>query len=194
MARYDSEHKDATRRRIVETAGRRIKQDGIDGSGIKTLMADAGLTNGAFYAHFASKDDLVARIVAAQLDGQLGAVDQLPPGLAGLEQWLRSYLSTAHREATAEGCPSAALLDEIVRAPLVTRQAYTVGLLAIVDALAAHAAPELIAPTRAQLLSINALLFGTLQLARALTDEALADALLEQGLRDALVLLDRLRA
>ena len=48
MVRYGKEHKQATRRRILETAGRRFKRDGIDGSGIATLMADAGLTNGAF--------------------------------------------------------------------------------------------------------------------------------------------------
>ncbi|WP_405478304.1 TetR/AcrR family transcriptional regulator [Streptomyces canus] len=52
---------------MIETAGHRFKQDGIDGSGISTLMADAGLTNGAFYAHFASKDDLVANVVAHEL-------------------------------------------------------------------------------------------------------------------------------
>ena len=51
--RYGTEHKQATRQRIIETAGRRLKRDGIDGSGVATLMADAGLTNGAFYAHFA---------------------------------------------------------------------------------------------------------------------------------------------
>ena len=56
MARYGTEHKQATRQRIIETAGRRLKRDGIDGSGVATLMADAGLTNGAFYAHFPSKD------------------------------------------------------------------------------------------------------------------------------------------
>ena len=70
MARYGKEHKEATRRRIIEAAGRRFKRDGIDGSGITTLMADAGLTNGAFYAHFESKDDLVATTVADQLREQ----------------------------------------------------------------------------------------------------------------------------
>ena len=60
VARYGKEHKQGTRRRIIDAAGRRLKRDGIDGSGIATLMADAGLTNGAFYAHFQSKDDLVA--------------------------------------------------------------------------------------------------------------------------------------
>ena len=62
--RYGKENKESTRRRIIESAGRRFKQDGIDGSGIATLMNDAGLTNGAFYAHFASNDDLVATAVA----------------------------------------------------------------------------------------------------------------------------------
>jgi len=49
VARYGKEHKQATRQRIVETAARRLKRDGIDGSGVATLMSDAGLTNGAFY-------------------------------------------------------------------------------------------------------------------------------------------------
>jgi TetR/AcrR family transcriptional regulator, transcriptional repressor for nem operon len=70
MARYGKDHKQATRRRIVAAAGRRLKRDGIDGSGVATLMADAGLTNGAFYAHFDSKEDLVASTVADQLREQ----------------------------------------------------------------------------------------------------------------------------
>ena len=70
MARYGKDHKQATRRRIIEAAGRRLKRDGIDGSGVATLMADAGLTNGAFYAHFGSKEDLVASTVSDQLRAQ----------------------------------------------------------------------------------------------------------------------------
>ena len=67
MARYGKEHKELSRRRIIEAAGERLKRDGIDGSGVSGLMADAGLTNGAFYNHFASKDDLVATAIADQL-------------------------------------------------------------------------------------------------------------------------------
>jgi TetR/AcrR family transcriptional regulator, transcriptional repressor for nem operon len=52
--RYGKDHKQATRQRIVEAAGRRFKQDGIDGAGVAAVMSDAGLTNGAFYAHFTS--------------------------------------------------------------------------------------------------------------------------------------------
>jgi AcrR family transcriptional regulator len=65
---YGKGHKQATRQRIVEAAGRRFKQDGIDGAGIAAVMSDAGLTNGAFYAHFASKEDLVANVLAAAFE------------------------------------------------------------------------------------------------------------------------------
>ena len=67
MARYDTEHKAQTRARVVDAAGRRLKKDGIDGSGVSALMSDAGLTNGAFYAHFSSKDELVAVVLADHL-------------------------------------------------------------------------------------------------------------------------------
>src|SRR3954453_19764773 len=110
MARYGSEHKEATRRRIVETAGRRLKRDGIDGSGIATLMADAGLTNGAFYAHFQSKDDLVTTVVGDQLGRQASEFSELPAGRAGLSAFVSEYLSRAHRDHADVGCPSAALL------------------------------------------------------------------------------------
>src|SRR6266540_5649722 len=106
VARYGKEHKQVTRQRILETAGHRLKQDGIDGSGVATLMADAGLTNGAFYAHFASKDDLVANVVANQLDTQVEEFGALTPGRAGLEEFLRDYLSPRHRDNPSDGCPS----------------------------------------------------------------------------------------
>ena len=67
LMRYGKDHKQATRQRILQAAGRRFKQDGIDGAGVAAVMSDAGLTNGAFYAHFASKEDLVANVLADQL-------------------------------------------------------------------------------------------------------------------------------
>src|SRR5437762_14285989 len=112
MARYGKEHKQATKRRIIEVAGRRLKRDGIDGSGIAAVMADAGLTNGAFYAHFESKDDLVATAVADQLHEQGASLQTRPSDRAGVEQYIRDYLSVQHRRHPDEGCPSAALRDE----------------------------------------------------------------------------------
>src|SRR3954463_2798635 len=115
--RYSKDHKQATRQRILEAAGRRFKQDGIDGAGVATVMSDAGLTNGAFYAHFSSKEDLVANVLADQLRAQRQSFDAQDPDRAGLEAFIRAYLSPEHRDNCADGCPSAALLDEIARPP-----------------------------------------------------------------------------
>ncbi|MFC7339878.1 TetR/AcrR family transcriptional regulator [Saccharopolyspora griseoalba] len=190
MGRYGKEHKEATRRRIIETSGRRLKQDGIDGSGVAALMKDAGLTNGAFYGHFASKDDLVATVVAEQLTGQRADLDERAPDRAGIEQFIRDYLAPRHRDAPERGCPSAALLDEIGRCGDTVKQAYTDGLMRIVDDIAARIAPDDPGSARVKTLTIFAALVGTLQLARAVADQQLSDALLEQGIRDALALLD----
>ena len=186
MARYGKDHKAATRRRIVEAAGRRFKRDGIDGSGIATVMADAGLTNGAFYAHFASKDDLVATTVADQLREQRETYWQQPG--AGVEELVRGYLSIRHRDDPEHGCPSAALLDEIGRCPTSTKQAYTEGMLSIADEIASRIAPDDPQSARATTLSLFALLIGTLQISRALADRQLADELLERGIENALAL------
>jgi AcrR family transcriptional regulator len=190
MARYGKEHKQATRQRITETAGRRFKRDGIDGSGIATLMADAGLTNGAFYAHFESKDDLVATIIADQLRGQREWISSTATDRAGVERLVREYLSPTHRDNPEEGCPSAALLDEIGRCPDATKQAYTDGLLGFIDDIAAVLAPRDPQSAQAKMLSAYALMVGTMQMSRALTDRQLSDQVLEQGIQNVLTVLD----
>jgi TetR/AcrR family transcriptional regulator, transcriptional repressor for nem operon len=188
--RYGKNQKQATRQRILEAAGRRFKQDGIDGAGVAALMSDAGLTNGAFYAHFASKEDLVANVLADQLLTQRQSVDAQPPDREGLEAFVRSYLSPQHRDQCAEGCPSAALLDEIVRRPAATRQVFTDELMGVIDDIAARLDQADVSAARADALAVFGLMVGTLQLARALTDRDLSDQLLAHGVETALKLLD----
>jgi TetR/AcrR family transcriptional repressor of nem operon len=189
VARYGKEQKQTTRRRILEVAGRRLKRDGIDGSGVATLMADAGLTNGAFYAHFESKEDLVANAVVEQLREQGESFSAQAPGRAGLEQIVRAYLSVEHRDNPQAGCASAALLDEIGRSPAAIKRAYTEGVLAVMDDIARRLAPDDPKLARVKTLSVFALMVGTLQLSRALADRDLADAVLEEGIQNALALL-----
>ncbi|WP_371598816.1 TetR/AcrR family transcriptional regulator [Streptomyces sp. NBC_00564] len=186
MARYAKEHKQVTRQRIIETAGHRFKQDGIDGSGISTLMSDAGLTNGAFYAHFASKDDLVAQVVAEELRTQAARYSTLRPGRLGLEDFVREYLSPEHRDHPGLGCPSAALLDEIGRCGDETKQAYTDGARNIVEEIAARLTPEDPRSARGKAIGLFTMVVGTLQLSRALSDREFADEVLEQGIENAL--------
>lgn len=191
MARYDKQHKEATRARILETAGRRLKRDGVDGSGVATLMKDAGLTNGAFYAHFDSKDQLVAEVVASQLRAQHDRLDTLPPGKAGVLQLVTDYLSVEHRDNPALGCPSAALLDEIARGSNEAREALSAGVVAMIDDLAARVAggSPVTSEGRVRALSAYAAMVGTIQLARSLTDDDLSRELVAQGLTNVVAML-----
>jgi TetR/AcrR family transcriptional regulator, transcriptional repressor for nem operon len=178
MARYSPEHKEQTRRRMIETAGRRFKSDGIDGSGIASLVADAGLTNGAFYGHFGSKDDLVASVVAQQLEAQVAIVNSLPAGLASVETFVREYLSPAHRDDRGRGCPSAALLDEIGRCDMAVRQAYTDGINSMIRAISRHLDDGNPQQAEERAIGLFALIVGSLQAARAVTDPELSDRIL----------------
>ena len=187
--RYGKDHKQATRQRIVEAAGRRFKQDGIDGAGVATVMSDAGLTNGAFYGHFRSKEDLVANVLADQLRAQRQSFDAQSSDRAGLEAFIRSYLSPEHRDQSADGCPSAALIDEIVRRPAATKRVFTDELAATMNDIALRLDPTDVEAARADALALFGFMLGTLQLARALTDRDLSDQLLARGVETAMKLL-----
>ena len=186
MARYRPEHKDETRRRLIETSGRRFKRDGFDGAGISALVADAGLTNGAFYGHFTSKDDLIATVVGEQLGAQLAQVEALPHGLDSVEAFVREYLSPEHRDDPGGGCPSAALLDEITRQDRATRQAYTEGIRALVDAIALHLGAGGSAGARDRAIGLLTILVSSLQFARAVTDPELSDQILRSAYGNAM--------
>jgi TetR/AcrR family transcriptional regulator, transcriptional repressor for nem operon len=188
--RYGKDQKQATRQRILEAAGRRFKQEGIESAGVAAVMSDAGLTNGAFYAHFASKEDLVANVLADQLRAQRQSFDAQPPDRGGLEAFIRSYLSPQHRDQCADGCPSAALLDEIARRPVATKQVYTDELMGIIDDIASRLGPTDPESARTAALTLFGLMIGTLQLARALTDRDLSDQLLARGVETAMKLLN----
>jgi TetR/AcrR family transcriptional regulator, transcriptional repressor for nem operon len=188
--RYGKDHKQATRQRILEAAGRRFKEDGIDGAGVAAVMSDAGLTNGAFYGHFKAKEDLVANVLADQLRAQRQSFDAHSSDRAGLESFIRAYLSPQHRDQYADGCPSAALLDEIARRPTATKQVFTDELMGVIDDIAARLDPADPEAVRTDALTIFGLMLGTLQLARALTDHDLSDQLLARGVDTAMKLLN----
>ncbi|HEX4727857.1 MAG TPA: hypothetical protein VH298_08670, partial [Jatrophihabitans sp.] len=132
---------------------------------------------------------LVATTLAEQLRQQREGFSALPAGRAGVEQIVRDYLSIQHRDHPADGCPSAALLDEIGRCTDATKQAYTDGVLAMIDDIAARLMPADPPSARVKTLSVYALMIGTLQLSRALADRRLADAVLDQGIQNALTIL-----
>ncbi|GGI54139.1 TetR/AcrR family transcriptional regulator [Oxalicibacterium solurbis] len=182
--RFEKGHKEMTRKRIIDVASRRFRKDGVAASGLAGIMADSGLTNGAFYAHFDSKEDLVRESLSSALSGQLGQLEQAHEDAIDIEGAIRRYLNMSHLEGREEGCPSAALLPEISRQPTQTRKVYEDQLLAYTKNLA-----TLLPNSKsAQATAIFSLMVGTLQMARAVSDPLLAEEILEGGVQAALSL------
>lgn len=186
--RFAKGHKEQTHRHILDIASKRFRQDGISAAGIAGIMGDAGLTNGAFYLHFKSKDELVREAVSAAIGEQQHRVEESLEAGGGLEGVLRSYLSRAHLENPACGCPSVALLPEVARQPVATREVYEDGIVSYLSVLRPliPIADAEVAHQRAT--AIFALMVGTLQYARAVANPAAADRILESGIRAALLL------
>lgn len=183
--RYDSEHKQRTRRRVVAAAGRAFRKGGIGQTGIVTLMGQVGLTQGGFYAHFPSKDALVIEALLEALNGTRSALIEAASaaraeGRPGIEGIITRYLSLAHMKNPEQGCVLAALGDEIGRLPAeMRRQVAAAG-----DGLAGIVAGELGEGLRDRAVPILGLMVGTLQIARLLPDEDEAERVLARG-RDA---------
>jgi TetR/AcrR family transcriptional repressor of nem operon len=179
--RYPKEHKARTRQKIVETAAREFREKGLEGVGVADLMASAGLTHGGFYAHFGSKEALVAEActhgVAATIETLDFRARQAPPG-EGLRTIVRTYLSRAHRDDAARGCIMPSLAGEIARRGPETRKAFTDQLRAFAAVIARQLSGDAAARDR-RALAIAAGLVGAVALARSVDDPALSDAILE---------------
>ena len=173
------------RERILDAAARLFRGKGFDGVGIAELMQTAGLTNGAFYGHFDSKDDLVAQVCAHLGAARHGPWDALEQEdlKAGLNQFSRDYFSATHLKGRGAGCMLAALTGDVARQMPPARRSFTEALKARVEALAA-AMPGPKAGQREQALSTLAALLGTVMLARAVDEPRLAAALLDATMRD----------
>ena len=117
--------KEATHERIVEVAARAIRRSGYEGTGVADIMKEAGLTHGGFYAHFASRDALLAeagdRAGAESVALAAGIAAAAPAGEA-LQRIMEAYLSDEHLGAIETGCPIAALGSEMPRQAPEVRQ------------------------------------------------------------------------
>ncbi|MET0254702.1 MAG: TetR/AcrR family transcriptional regulator [Luteibacter sp.] len=191
--RYEKGHKEQTRQKIVEAAAERFRADGIDAVGVVSLMSDVGLTQGGFYNHFGSKEDLVRESVAS---AAAGAKERMAARVAGsrgesYRAMVNGYLSADHRDHPESGCVAAALAAEMARRPEDTRAAFTDGYGEMVE-LVASTLPDTIRGKRRRALamSVFASMVGSMSLARAVSDEALSDEILSLGRQAALALID----
>ncbi|MCG8403771.1 MAG: TetR/AcrR family transcriptional regulator [Phycisphaerales bacterium] len=173
--RYTPQHKEETRERILRAAARQFRERGFAETGVASVMKEAELTHGGFYAHFQSKDDLIAEVIHSGFDQVSDRFESRFDHLSGIDWlrvWVERYLSDSHRDKTGEGCPFPALAPEIARSGPVARTAFTEIFLKRLKKICSHIdAPADEAETR--VFAAIAQMVGALMLSRAL-DEPLS--------------------
>ena len=179
--------KEVTHERIVEVAARAIRRSGYDGTGVADIMKEAGLTHGGFYAHFASREAMLAeaadRAGAETVAASAGIAAAAASPEQALESLLRVYLSKAHVEGAERGCPIVALGSEMPRQAPEVRRAATRRIKEMIDVVA-RLSPDWGQPgAHEHALVTVATMVGTLLLARAVDDAKLSDALRKAALK-----------
>jgi TetR/AcrR family transcriptional regulator, transcriptional repressor for nem operon len=172
--------KQASHERIVSAAARAIRRSGFDGTGVADIMKEAGLTHGAFYAHFPSREAMLEeaanRACAEAAAAAANVVASVPPGQA-LASMIHAYLSEENLAQIELGCPLAALGSEAPRQAPEVRRVTTRYVKEMVDLLARQL-PDWGQPrAHERALVTVATMVGSLLLARAVDEPALSDAL-----------------
>jgi TetR/AcrR family transcriptional repressor of nem operon len=186
MKRTDLSRKEATHERIVEVAARAIRRTGYGGTGVADIMKEAGLTHGGFYAHFASREAMLAEAAdraGAEAVAASARIAAAAPPQQALQSLVRAYLSKEHVEGVETGCAVAALGSEMPRQAPEVRRAATRRLKEQID-LVAPQSPDWGQPdAHERALVTVATMVGALVLARAVDDPKLSDALREAALK-----------
>ena len=182
--------KEVTHERIVEVASRAIRRSGYDGTGVADIMKEAGLTHGGFYAHFASREVLLAEAAdraRAEALGWTAQVIETAPEGQGLQALMQAYLSDEHLSGVERGCAVSALGSEMHRQAPEVRHVGTRHIQQLIDIVASEIAKgsaeggDRSAHDEA-MVRISAMV-GTVVLARAVDDPALAKSLREAALK-----------
>jgi TetR/AcrR family transcriptional repressor of nem operon len=179
--RYDADHKQKTREKVLKAAAKAIRAHGPHRIGVAGVMGKAGLTHGGFYAHFESKDALVAAAIGQMFEQArerfVSEVKDLPPAEA-LNAYIDFYLSTGHRDARTTGCPMPVLAGDLPRLDRASRSRFAAGVAALTENIAMRVQTLGLPQPEALARSVVAELVGALSLARAEPDETRSDAML----------------
>jgi TetR/AcrR family transcriptional repressor of nem operon len=182
--RYDPAHKQRTRNQILTEAASAIRVKGPEAVSVADVMNKLGLTHGGFYAHFASKDELVAEAIGSMFEQGAGRFNDLTGGLEpdrALLAYTDWYLSGAHRDSPSGGCPLAAVSGDLPRLPQSARERYGQGVQRLTAGIASLLRRQGCAAAESQALSILSELVGALVMARAVPDRERSDAMLRSA-------------
>jgi TetR/AcrR family transcriptional regulator, transcriptional repressor for nem operon len=189
---YPSGHREQVRNRIVESARRLFNRNGFETVSVNSIMADAGLTRGAFYSYFESKSDLYAEVLRcfftdpnwkSRWEGV--EVDLASPN-AG-PQIVRAYLSRQHLDDVENSCPMVALPGDVARGDERVKRAFETVFKAMVTVLSREVRNTTQEPENAAM-AIAALCIGGMVVARSLNDGGFGDRLREGAIHAALIL------
>lgn len=170
----------ATRQRIIAAAQTEFRRYGIAGSGLTGLMAAAGLTQGGFYKHFASKAQLVAESTTAGVDTLVEQMQSLPPepSVAGeFKAMVNGYLSQGHRDGD-NGCPYAGLGSELARSEQEVKSAAVDGFERMTGLLSQQLQDSPDDTARDQALLTMCAMMGALTVSRIAAGQPLSDEVL----------------
>ncbi len=170
-----------TRERIVSGASSLIREHGLSDVSVAQLMSNAGLTHGGFYAHFESREQLVAeaiRFALAQAAQRIYLSELKNGGHPGYARLIERYLSTAHRDNPQSGCVLASLGSELARSSDEARTVFSEGFGALVTLLAKLSPERTPKARRAHFLTVISALSGALVLARAVSGEEASEEIL----------------
>ena len=168
--RYPAQETAEKHDRIVDAASRLFRERGFEHVTVAEVMKAAGLTHGAFYNHFQSKEELMAAAVEHAMRGTLAGVEKSFTTPKRRRAYIDRYLSTRHRDTPATGCAMAALSGEIRNQPEV-KKAFTAELKEIVAAMGGE---------RGEALTELATVVGAMALARAVDDEGFSREILRE--------------
>jgi TetR/AcrR family transcriptional repressor of nem operon len=186
VMRYDSDHKSETRRRVLKEAAREIRAKGPGGVAVAGIMARAGLTHGGFYAHFESKDALIAAAIEAMFESAGRRFDLVKTDgdpRATLIAYVDFYLSPEHRDSREYGCPLPALSGDLARLDPGARVRFGQGVAGLTGRLAALLGAHGVAGPESAAASMLAEMVGAVTLSRAVADPAQSDAILARARR-----------
>lgn len=166
------------RQAVIETASRLFREHGFDGIGLKGLMEAAGLTQGAFYKQFASKEDLIAQASARALESatqQWSAAATAKP-MDSLGGVIAFYLSPEHQNEKMDGCPVVALGSDAARQGSAVKASFEAGIKTYLDILERMISESGDGEIESKAMAILSIMVGAMTLARAVNDQALAQA------------------
>jgi len=169
------------RRRILTAAARLFREHGIDGAGVDAITEAAGLTHGAFYSQFASKEAVVVEALRLVLDESNELWAQGASGTdkrAALDRIIDGYLSPRHRNALGNGCAVAALGSDLARQPKKVREVFTKRLEEGLEILAGLVPGKAASQRHDVAIQLFSAMVGGLILARAVDEDSLSRRIL----------------